>query len=93
MVLIIHRGPGSCAGNVGAYVYIKVSPHLDCHSVGAVDTSIGDFAVGSTVVILTVLFPYPDGNSRLNFKRLYLFSDVGVQWGSRSIRVRLNQSY
>ena len=74
-------------------MYIKVSPHLDCYSVGAVDTSIGDIAVGSTVVILTVLFSYPDGNSRLNFKRLYLFSDVGVQWASRSIRVRLNRSY
>ena len=31
--------------------------------------------------------------SKLNFKRLYLFSNLGIQWGSRSIRVLLNQSY
>ena len=71
-------------------VYIKVSPHLDCYSVSATNISIKDFAVGSTVVIPTALFPHPDRNSRLNFKRLYLFSD---QQGSRSIHVRLNQSY
>ena len=43
-------------------MYIEVSPHLDCYSVGAADTLIEDYAVGSTVLILTVLFPYPDGN-------------------------------
>ena len=80
-------------------MYIKVSPHLDCYSVGAAGISIEDYAVGSTVLILTVLFPYPDGNREIrlskfeSLKRLYLFSNLGVQWGSRSIRVRLNESY
>ena len=99
-----HRARGDEAIQPALLRALKVSPlHYFVHksepapglqySVGAADISIEDFAVGSTVVILTVLFPYPDGNSRLNFKRLYLFSDVEVQRGSRSIRVRLNQSY
>ena len=43
-------------------MYINMSPHLDCYSVGAAVISIEDFAVDSTVVILTVLFPYTDRN-------------------------------
>ena len=33
--------------------------------VGAANISIEDFAVGSTILILTVLFPYPDENREL----------------------------
>ena len=50
-------------------MYIKVSPHLDCYSVGAADISIEDYAVGSTVLILTVLFPYPDGNREIRLSK------------------------
>ena len=50
-------------------MYIKVSPHLDCYSVGAADISIKDYAVGSTVLILTVLFPYPDGNREIRLSK------------------------
>ena len=51
------------------YMYIKVSPHLDCYSVGAADISIEDYAVGSTVLILTLLFPYPDGNRAIRLSK------------------------
>ena len=37
-------------------MYIKVSSHLDCCSVRTAVISIEDFVVGSTVVILAVLF-------------------------------------
>ena len=37
-----------------------MSPHLDCCSLGAANISIEDCAVGLAVVILPVLFPYPD---------------------------------
>ena len=73
-----------------------MSPHLDCYSVGVADISIEDFAVGSTVVILTVLFPYPDGNREIEqtkFQTVVSLSNLGVQQGSRSTRVLLNQSY
>jgi len=50
-------------------LYIKVSPHLDCYSVGAANISIEDYAVGSTVLILTVLFPYPDGNREIRLSK------------------------
>ena len=46
-------------------MYIKVSLYMDCYSVGAANISIEDFAVGWTVVILTVLFPYLDGNREI----------------------------
>jgi len=38
-----------------------MSPHLDCYSIGAANISIEDFAVGSTIVILTVLLSYSGG--------------------------------
>ena len=50
-------------------MYIKVSPHLDCYTVTAADISIEDYAVGSTVLILTVLFPYPDGNREIRLSK------------------------
>ena len=50
-------------------MYIKVSPHLDCYSVGAADISIEDYAVGSTVLILTVWFPYLDGNREIQLSK------------------------
>ena len=50
-------------------MYIEVSPHLDCHSVGAADVSIEDYVVGSTVLILTVLFPYPDGTREIRLSK------------------------
>ena len=46
-------------------MYIEVSPHLDCYSVGAADISIEDYAVGSTVLILAILFSYSDGNREI----------------------------
>ena len=50
-------------------MHIEVSPHLDCHSVGAADISMEDYAVDSTVLILTVLFPYPDGNREIRLSK------------------------
>jgi len=38
---------------------------MDCYSIGAADISIKDFALGWTVVILTVLFPYFDRNREI----------------------------
>ena len=51
---------------------IKVSPYLDCYSVGAADISIEDYAVGSTFLILTVLFPYPDGNREIRLSKFQM---------------------
>ena len=53
-------------------MYIKVSPHLDCYSVGAADISIKDYAVGSTVFILTVTFPYPDGKREIRLSKFQM---------------------
>ena len=50
-------------------MYIEVSLHLDCCSVGAANISIEDYAIGSTVLILTVLFPYPDRNRELRLSK------------------------
>ena len=58
--------------NLYILMYIKVSPHLDCHSVGAANISIEDYAVGSTVLILTVLFPYPDGNREIRLSNFLM---------------------
>ena len=76
-------------------MYIKASPHLDFYSVGAADISIEDFAIGATVVILTVLFPYPDVNREIKQTKFQTAVTLGVQRDSRSklIRALLNQSY
>ena len=63
--------------------FLKVSLHLYCYSVGATNITIEDYAVGWTVVILTVLYSYQEGNTKI--KRLDLFSDVGIQLGSHNI--------
>ena len=50
-------------------MYIKVSPHMYYYSVGAADISIEDYAVGSTVLILTVLFSYLEGNREIRLSK------------------------
>ena len=65
------------------FMYIKVSPYLDCYSVGAADISIEDYAVGSTVLILTVLFPYPDGNREIRLSKFQTAVSLQRRRGSK----------
>ena len=68
-------------------MYINVSPHLDCYSVGTVNVSMEDFAVGLSFVIQTVLFPYPDRNGQIKQTKFIAAVFLQRPTGSRSICV------